>query len=60
MHRVVLWPHAQLSIVQEFAQEEAAMQRVFAHAWTKMMNRDRFDGPVGNVCDNAPANHPVR
>ena len=23
----------------------------FAKAWTKLMNADRFDGPLGNVCD---------
>lgn len=24
----------------------------FAEAWTKLMNTDRFDGPLGNLCDD--------
>lgn len=37
-------------IAQGFASDGQLFQREFAAAWTKMMNADRFDGPVGNVC----------
>lgn len=30
--------------------DDKAYANDFAYAWTKMMNVDRFDGPVGNVC----------
>jgi len=40
-----------LSIVQEYAQDNATFQNEFKAAWTKLMNADRFDGPVNNKCD---------
>jgi hypothetical protein len=38
------------TIVQEYASDEAAFLAVFMSAWTKLMNADRFDGPVNSVC----------
>lgn len=47
---------------QEFAPislQFAAHQNLFAEAlargWTKLMNADRFDGPVDNMCNTHPA-----
>jgi catalase-peroxidase len=39
-------------IVEEYAEDEELFLEVFSAAWTKMMNADRFDGPVGNICDS--------
>ena len=38
------------AIVQVFAENEEVFEHVFAKAWTKIMNADRYDGPDGNVC----------
>lgn len=40
-----------LAIAQDFASDNDQFLDEFALAWTKVMNADRFDGPVGNVCD---------
>ena len=48
---VLLYDAPSLSIVQEFASDNTVFQRDFKSAWTKLMNIDRFDGPVFNVCD---------
>jgi len=40
------------SIALVLAENDASMFKAeFASVWTKVMNNDRFDGPVGNVCD---------
>lgn len=48
---VVSYDPVYLAIAQEFAVDRKAFTVAFRSAWTKMMNADRFDGPVGNVCD---------
>jgi len=38
------------AILQEFAGDVEEFKKVFKFAWTKLMNIDRFDGPVHNSC----------
>ena len=38
------------AFVQVFAENEEVFEHVFAKAWTKIMNADRYDGPDANVC----------
>lgn len=40
-----------LQYAQEFASDDKHFKESFAHAWTKLMNSDRFDGPINNLCD---------
>lgn len=40
-----------LAIVQEFASDNSLFMNEFRDAWTKLMNADRFDGPVNNLCN---------
>lgn len=40
-----------LAIVQEFASDNNLFMNEFRDAWTKLMNADRFDGPVNNLCN---------
>jgi catalase (peroxidase I) len=47
-----------LTIVQEFASDRDAFLSVFEGAWPKLLNADRFDGPVDSVCKNT-ATKPV-
>jgi len=37
-------------IAENFAHSNELFLHSFAHAWTKVMNADRFDGPWGNLC----------
>ena len=37
------------AFVQVFAENEEVFEHVFAKAWTKIMNADRYDGPDANV-----------
>jgi len=50
------------AIVDEFAADASLFKLEFVAAWTKVMNADRFDGPVGNLCsgdaDESPARDP--
>ena len=39
------------AIAQEYASDNRLFLQELAHAWTKVMNADRFDGPVKSVCD---------
>jgi hypothetical protein len=39
-----------LAAVQDFSADNDVFLEEFASAWTKVMNADRFDGPVGNLC----------
>lgn len=48
---VLRWEPSLSAVAQEYASDNRAFLAEFASAWTKMMNADRFDGPVGNVCD---------
>ena len=38
------------AIVQVFVENEGLFDHVFAKAWTKIMNADRYNGPDANVC----------
>ena len=38
------------AIMQVFAENEEVFEHVFAKAWTKIMNADRYDGPDTNIC----------
>jgi catalase-peroxidase len=38
------------NIAQNFAADEQLFKSYLASAWTKMMNSDRYDGPLGSVC----------
>jgi len=44
-----------LAISQEYAADNELFLRDFAAAWTRLMNRDRFDGPSAIVCDERKA-----
>jgi len=39
------------AIAQDFASDDSQFLTEFVAAWTKLMNSDRFDGPVHNACD---------
>lgn len=39
-----------LAIAQTFASDNSKFISSFASAWTKVMNSDRYDGPVNNLC----------
>lgn len=39
-----------LAVAQEFAADKVGFHDHFASAWTKLMNADRFDGPLRNLC----------
>jgi len=54
----LLYDSELLSIVQEFAGEQQMFYRAFSAAWTRLMNIDRFQGPLGNVC-NSPSSSPA-
>lgn len=41
-----------LSVVEELANNDELFFSTFTTAWTKLMNSDRFDGPVENLCTN--------
>eukprot|EP00041_Stephanoeca_diplocostata_P023821 m.593203 g.593203 ORF g.593203 m.593203 type:complete len:555 (+) comp22392_c0_seq4:845-2509(+) len=45
---------------EEFAADNRVFLDVFATAWTKLMNADRFDGPGNNLCDSSALQEPVR
>ena len=38
------------AFVQVFVDKEEVFEHVFAKAWTKIMNAERYDGPDANVC----------
>lgn len=48
-----------LAALFEFAASEFLFLREFEAAWTQLMDADRFDGPVGNLCDNTNARIPL-
>ena len=47
---VMLYDAPLLAIVQEYASDNNLFLKEFKTAWTKIMNSDRFDGPINNVC----------
>merc|ERR1719192_2591541 len=40
-----------LTAVQDFSSDNDMFMKEFAAAWTKVMNADRYDGPVGSLCE---------
>merc|ERR1719510_1124833 len=42
-----------LAVTQDFASDNDNFLQTLKRAWTKMMNADRFDGPVGNKCESS-------
>jgi catalase/peroxidase HPI len=50
-----------MTIAEDFASDDSMFRREFATAWTKVVNADRFDGPVRSVCaaQNAGADSPT-
>merc|ERR1711916_342726 len=48
------------AIAQEYASNNDLFLEHFAFAWTKLMNIDRFLGPVQNVCYKHNPSTPVR
>jgi len=44
------WDPALMAVVQEYASDNDVFLHEFGHAWSKLMNADRFSGPAGNVC----------
>jgi len=46
------WDATTLAIAQDFASDNDYFMSEFVSAWTKVMNIDRFDGPVNNLCQS--------
>lgn len=40
------------AVAEDYASDELIFMEEFALAWVKVMNLDRFDGPVGSVCES--------
>lgn len=47
------WEADPKAIAQEYASDNDFFLSNFASAWTKLMNIDRFNGPVENICDSS-------
>ena len=47
------WDPAFAAVAEVYAGDDRVFLEAFAAAWTKMMNADRFKGPVGSVCDDS-------
>lgn len=47
----LIWDPVTKAICQQFAGDNELFLKVFAEAWSTWMIADRFDGPMGNVCD---------
>merc|ERR1719192_3019069 len=45
-----------LAAAQDFSADNDMFLEEFVAAWTKVMNADRFDGPVGNLCEPYTSN----
>jgi catalase (peroxidase I) len=48
----LLWSPDLKNIAQHFAEDNERFLQRFVSGWTKLMNADRFDGPVANLCDD--------
>ncbi len=59
MDLALRWDPTLMSIAQMYAADNTLFLSDFAVAWTKVMNADRFDGPVGNVCAPSPTPTPT-
>jgi catalase (peroxidase I) len=44
------WQPDPKALAQEFASDNDAFLSTFASAWTKLMNIDRYNGPIENLC----------
>ena len=51
----LLWDPEFLALSDQLAANNTLFLETFNGAWTTLMNADRFDGPTGNVCDDAAA-----
>ncbi len=49
--------HRLQAIAAQFSDDDTLFKYHFVQGWTKMMDADRFDGPVKNVCDSKPADY---
>ena len=51
--------HGMQAATQAFAEDNELFLKVFATAFAKTLNLDRFDGPAGNACAAAAVVVPV-
>ena len=50
---IIFKDDSKLSIVsQQYADDNEMFLEEFATAWQKLSKIDRFDGPLGNLCDS--------
>eukprot|EP00051_Salpingoeca_urceolata_P026673 m.478160 g.478160 ORF g.478160 m.478160 type:complete len:758 (-) comp21053_c0_seq1:38-2311(-) len=49
------WDPELAGISEAFAEDNTHFVNTLAHAWTTILNADRFDGPTGNLCSKDAA-----
>jgi len=47
----LIWDRSYRAVVVDFVSNEDYFKSSLAEAWVKLMNADRFDGPITSVCD---------